>query len=59
MDLTFILCRGDSWFHHSGFVNSHTDSHLINKEPFHDVNVGVWCTLSAARIIDPTFFFKP
>ena len=60
-DLTFILCRGEAWFHHSGFVNSQSDGYhlLIHKEPFCDINVGVWCTLSAASIIGPPpFFFK-
>lgn len=44
-------------FHHSGFVNFQSDGYslLIHKEPFHDVNVGVWYTLSAARIIARIF----
>ena len=56
-DTTFILFISEAWFKLSGYVNSQGNSFLHYSYEAHlqDVKVGVWCAISAARIIGPSF----
>lgn len=63
MDLFFI--SDEAWFHLSGYVNSQNDRywaaenpHHFHHTPLHDLKVGVWCAVSARRIIGPIFFHQ-
>jgi len=58
-----VLYTDEAWFHLSGYVNSQnsrywsaTNPHQLHETPLHDLKVGVWCALSANRIIGPIFF---
>ena len=63
IDPTLILFSGEAWFHLGGLVNSQNNRYwsaenpmLIQEVPLHGVQVGVWCAMSATRIIGPIFF---
>ncbi|KAJ4437880.1 hypothetical protein ANN_13819 [Periplaneta americana] len=53
----------EAWFHLSGYVNSQNsrhwaieNPHVIHEAPMHPVKIGVWCAISAQRIVGPIFF---
>jgi hypothetical protein len=53
----------DALFHLSGYVNSQNsrywateNPHGLHEQPLHDQKIGVWCGVSATRIIGPIFF---
>jgi hypothetical protein len=59
--LTFF--SDEAWFHMQGYINtqnncywSSQNSHLTHEAPLHLVKVGVWCALSARRVMGPVFF---
>jgi hypothetical protein len=63
LQLTFF--SGEAWFHFQGYVNmqnnhywSSQNPHLTHEVPLHLVKVGVWCAVSARRIVVPVFFKK-
>lgn len=63
MDLFFI--SDEAWFHLGGYVNSKNhrfwaveNPHNFHKTPLHDQKAGVWCAVSAHRIIGPIFFHQ-
>jgi hypothetical protein len=63
IDPDLVSYTDDAWFHLSGYVNSQNNPywsaenpHSIHEVPLHDVKIGVWCAISAKRIIVPVFF---
>jgi hypothetical protein len=53
----------EAWFHVSGNVNAQNsriwdaeNPHVLHQRPLHDIKVGVWCAMSARRVIGPIFF---
>jgi hypothetical protein len=61
--LTFIY--EEAWFHLKGYINtqnscywSSQNPHLTHEVFLHPVKVGVWCAVSARRIVRPVFITK-
>ena len=59
--LTFFT--DEAWFNLSGYVNSQNNRHwgaenphVTFEIPLHDQKIGVWCAISARRIVGPIFF---
>jgi inhibitor of nuclear factor kappa-B kinase subunit alpha len=59
--LTFFT--DEAWFHLSGYINAQNSKYWSNinprqtsEVPLHDQKIGVWCAISAARIVGPIFF---
>jgi hypothetical protein len=53
----------EAWLHVSGNVNAQNsrtwdteNPHVLHQRPLHDIKVGVWCAVSAQRVIGPIFF---
>jgi hypothetical protein len=49
---TRILFVGEDWLHLLGYTNSQANSSLtiIDEVPLLDINVGVWCAVSATAV---------
>jgi hypothetical protein len=63
IDPQFIFFSDEVWFHLQGYINiknnrywSSHDSHLSHEVLLHPVKVGVWCAVSARRIVGPVFY---
>lgn len=63
LDLDFFFMSDEAWFHLNGYVNSQNNRFWASENPYHfhqtplhDQKVGVWCAVSACRIIGPIFF---
>lgn len=63
MDPQLYFMSDEAWFNLSGHVNSQNtrywsveNPHMISQQPLHDEKIGVWCAMSATRIIGPIFF---
>jgi hypothetical protein len=61
--LTFF--SDEAWFHLQRYINMENNRywrsqnpHLIHEVPHHLVKVGVWCAVSARRIVGPVFLTK-
>jgi hypothetical protein len=61
--LTFF--SDEAWFHLQGFINtqnnryrSFQNSHVSHKVLFHPVEVGVWCAVSARKIVESLLFHE-
>jgi hypothetical protein len=55
--LTMAWFTDEAWFHLSGYVNSqNTRPCAFTETPLHPQKVGVWCAISAERVIGPIFF---
>jgi Asp-tRNA(Asn)/Glu-tRNA(Gln) amidotransferase B subunit len=59
--LTFFT--DEAWFHLSGYINAQNNRYWssINLKqmfevPLHDQKIGVWCAITASRIVRPIFF---
>jgi hypothetical protein len=59
--LTFFT--DEAWFHLSGYIYAQSNRYLssINPRqmlevPLHDQKIGVWCAITASRIVGPIFF---
>jgi hypothetical protein len=59
--LTFFT--DEAWFHLSGYINVQNNRYWssINPRqtfevPLHDQKIGVWCVITASRIVGPIFF---
>jgi hypothetical protein len=53
----------EAWFHLSGYINAQNNRYWssINPRqtfevPLHDQKIGVWCAITASRIVGPVFF---
>jgi hypothetical protein len=53
----------EAWFHLHGIINtqnncywSSQNPHLTHEVTLHPVKVGVWCAISARKIVGPMFF---
>jgi hypothetical protein len=62
IDLQLTLFSDDVWFHLPGYVitqNNHywssQNPHLTHEVPLHPVKVGVWCAVSARRVLGSLF----
>ena len=58
-----LIFSDEAWFHLSGHVSSQNHRYwstenprLIHEVPLHDQKIGVWCAVTAERIIGPIFF---
>lgn len=63
VDPELLFYSDEAWLHLSGYVNSQNNRywcaenpHQLHVRPLHDVKIGVWCAISARRIIGPIFF---
>jgi hypothetical protein len=63
IDLRLTFFSEEAWFHLQGYVNmqnnrysSSQNAHLTREVQLHPVTVGVWCAVSARRIVGPVFF---
>lgn len=62
LDPQLLFVTDEAWFHLNGYVNSQNNRYWATENPhetfqmpLHDIKVGVWCAISARRII--TIFF--
>jgi hypothetical protein len=53
----------EAWFHLEGYINMQNDCYWSSQNPhrthkvlLHPVKVGVWCAVSARRIVGPVYF---
>jgi hypothetical protein len=55
IDSALVLLSWEGWFHLSGYEKSQSNRliMLIHEIPLRDMKVGVWCAMSAVRIIGP------
>jgi hypothetical protein len=58
--LTFFT--DEAWFHLSGYINAQNIRYWSNinprqtfEVPLHDQKIGVWCAITASRIVGPIF----
>jgi hypothetical protein len=60
VDTTVFLITFETYFHHSGYMNSQNNRNwcpILNYEvPLHNVTVVVWCTVGVSRIIGSIYF---
>ena len=63
VDPSQLIMTDEAWFHLSGYVHSQNsrywdieNPHVIHEAPLHDQKVGVWCAVTARRVIGPIFF---
>ena len=63
VDPQLIIFSDEAWFHLRGHVCSQNNRYwstenprIIHEVPLHDAKIGVWCAVSAKRIIGPIFF---
>jgi hypothetical protein len=63
IDPQLALFSDEAWFYMQGYINtqnnrywSSQNPHLTHEVPLHPVKVGVWCAVSARRIVVPVFF---
>jgi hypothetical protein len=54
--LTFFTDQ--AWFHLSGYINAQNNRYWssINPRQTFDQKIGVWCAITASRIVGPIFF---
>jgi hypothetical protein len=59
--LTFFT--DEAWFHPNGYINAQNNRYWssINPKqtfevPLHDQKIGVWCAITASRIVGPIYF---
>jgi hypothetical protein len=59
--LTFFT--DEAWFHLSGYINAQNNGYWSSikpkqtfEVPLHDQKIGVWCAITASRIVGPIFF---
>ncbi|XP_069695687.1 uncharacterized protein [Periplaneta americana] len=65
LDPQLVMFSDEAWFHLHGRVNTENSRYwsvdnprLTHESPKHDPKVGVWCVISAKRIIGPIFLHK-
>jgi hypothetical protein len=57
LDPTLYFMSSEAWFHSQNTRYwSAENPHNLHQVPLHDQKIGVWCAVSASRIIGPTFF---
>jgi hypothetical protein len=64
LDPLLYIMSDKAWFHLSGHVNSQNtrywsvdNPNTIHQQDLHDKKkIGVWCAVSATRIVGPIFF---
>lgn len=63
LDPLMFIMSDEAWFHLSGYVNSQNSRYwatqnpnLLFEQPLHDQKIGVWCAMTAKRIVGPIFF---
>jgi hypothetical protein len=64
MDPQLIFFSDETRFHLQGYINTQNNRYWSSQNPhrthvlLHPVKVGVWCAVSARRIVGPVFFKK-
>jgi hypothetical protein len=60
-----LFITDEAYFHLTGYVNSQNarfwsdeNPHAVLHIPLHDIKIGVWCAVSARRIIGPIFYHE-
>jgi len=60
VDPTLVLITFETYFHHSGYMNSQNNRYwcsiLNHAVPLRNVTVVVWCTVGVSRIIGSIYF---
>lgn len=61
--LSITWFTDEAWFHLSGYINTQNSRYwaaenpnIIHEAPLHPEKVGVWCAVSATRIVGPIFY---
>jgi hypothetical protein len=64
-DPKLTVFTDEAWFHLRGYISAQNNRYWcsINPKqtfevPLHDQKIGVWCAITASRIVGPIFFFK-
>jgi inhibitor of nuclear factor kappa-B kinase subunit alpha len=65
VDPQLLFITDEAYFHLSGYVNSQNtriwsdeNPRSVHQIPLHDIKIGVWCAVSARRIIGPIFYHE-
>jgi hypothetical protein len=65
VDPQLLFITGKAYFHLSSYVNSQNiiiwsdeNPHAVDQILLHDIKIGVWCAVSARRIISPVFYHE-
>jgi hypothetical protein len=65
VDPQLLLIPDEAYVQLSGYVNSQNtriwsdeNTHPVIQIPLHDMKIGVWCAVSARRIIGPVFYHE-
>jgi hypothetical protein len=65
VDPQLLFITDEAYFHLSGYVNSQNtrirsveNPYTVHQTPLHDIKIGVWCAVSARRIIGPLFYHE-
>jgi hypothetical protein len=63
LDSEFTFFTDEAWFHLSGYINAQSNRYWSSSNPkqtfevpLHDQKIGVWCAITASRIVNPYFF---
>jgi hypothetical protein len=65
VDPQLLFITDEAYFHLSGYVNiqntriwSVENPHSVHQIPLHDIKIGVWCAVSARRIVGPILYHE-
>jgi hypothetical protein len=63
LDPKLNIFHCEAWFHLSGYINAQNNRYWssinprqVFEVPLHDQKIGVWCAITASRIVGPIFF---
>jgi hypothetical protein len=63
VDPQFVFFSDEAWFSLRGEVNSRNNRYwsaenpgIVHELPLYDETIGVWCAMSARRVIGPIFY---
>jgi hypothetical protein len=65
LDPKLTCFTDEAWFHLSWYINAQINRYWSSINPkqtfevsLHDQKIGVWCAITASRIVGPIFFLK-